>query len=137
MNKLLSALQRLGIASLRELVGLGIDAEFVVMAARYRRIVRVRKGWFALHGTEPSVLAAWKIGGRLACVSALALQGLVDSDLTHLHVEVPAQASRFRVGQNQRVTFHWARRTLGGDRASVELGAALIQASRCLRRAGT
>jgi very-short-patch-repair endonuclease len=39
------------------------------------RLTRVRRGWYAEPGTDPQVVRAAAVGGRLACVSALEARG--------------------------------------------------------------
>jgi hypothetical protein len=62
-----------GIASKRQLVAWGVDASWIDLAAWYgRHVIRVRHGWFARSTEHPEVIRAWRVGGRLTCVSALA-----------------------------------------------------------------
>jgi len=74
MRLLLATLEDLGgFAKLREFESYGVDASLVALAAWYRRhLVMVRKGWYASPAEHPEVLRAWRVGGRLTCVSALA-----------------------------------------------------------------
>jgi hypothetical protein len=116
-----------GLASMRELMAFGYRSDFVRVLADYGRIVKVRKGWYALRGTEALVLQAWQAGGRLACVSALAFYDLCRAP-SGLHVAVKANASRLRTNG---AVIHWSRRDLGGDGRIVSLGAAVRQASGC------
>jgi predicted transcriptional regulator of viral defense system len=116
-----------GVASLRELVRAGVPRDWVLMFAEYGLIERVREGWYALHGNPPDLVEAWRIGGRLGCVSALAFYGFAAAP-RQVHVAVPANASRLRHGD---AIIHWSRTNLGGDRQAVGIGAAVRQASRC------
>jgi len=92
MKLLLTELARLdGIANLGELLRAGVDRDTIWLAARYGRIVRIRKGWYGLLELDQRVLRAHRIGGRLGCVSALDFhrsQGSVhrEVELSVLHV---------------------------------------------------
>jgi hypothetical protein len=116
-----------GIASLGELVRGGAPRDWVLMFASYGRIARVREGWYTVHETDADVLEAWRLGGRLACASALAFYGFCARP-ARLHVAVPANASRLR---RSDAVIHWCRRDPGGDRRAVSLAAAVRHASRC------
>ena len=92
-----------GLVRTRELVGVGIDEEWIRIARNYGKLIHVRQGWWALPGTPEMLLRAWRAGGRLACVSALAFHGVSLELGDHLHIEVSAaskgalrQASRCR-----------------------------------------
>lgn len=129
-----------GLAARRELEGEGIDPDEITIAAWYgRRIIRVRKGWYARPDEPRDVLRAWRVGGRLTCVSALAFRD-DDYDVEPvLHVEVPANTARLRdpdrakspLGPGARVVIHWAEHPGPGDRRAVTADFALEVAARC------
>jgi hypothetical protein len=119
-----------GISSLRQLVGLGAYRDLVLLMAWYGKIVRVREGWYALHGDDETQLRAWRLGGRLACVSALAYYGCRDEP-AEVHVEVRGNASRLR--EAGAAIVHWTRHPSGGNRRVVSIATAERQASRCSR----
>jgi hypothetical protein len=121
-------IERLGIASLRELLHSGHDRQHILMMIDYHRIVRVRFGWYAVPGTDERVFAAWRVGGRLACVSALAYYG-VAAEPNELHVGVRGDATQLRKREGDVI--HWSRRPGGDDRRVVSLALAVRQASRC------
>lgn len=128
MTAVLKTLERLGVVPLWELLDARYDRQYILMLAEYRRIERVRFGWYALHGNDPAVVAAWRVGGRLGCVSALAYYGLVRQP-AELHVAVKGNASRLRKGDEDVI--HWSRLPAGDDRHVVSLATAVRQASRC------
>ncbi len=120
-----------------------------VMYSRYggsmkgNHVFRVRKGWFARRAEHPEVLRAWRVGGRLTCVSALAFhQGAQPGPV--LHVEVPANAVRLRdpddesvrLSRGASVVVHWSRRPGPGDRRSVTAEHAEATAAACGVHAG-
>jgi hypothetical protein len=128
-----------GIARRSELEAAGVDPGEIDIAARYgRRLIRVRKGWYALWSEDAQVVRAWRVGGRLTCVSALAYH-LNDPPPPVLHVEVPATASRLRdpdrfrarLSASTAVVVHWVRPSAEGDRRAVGPKAALASAERC------
>ena len=140
-DRLLSALERFeGFAARRELEGVGIDADEITIAAGYgRRIIRVRKGWYARPDEPREVLRAWRVGGRLTCVSALAYRQDDYASEPVLHVEVSANTARLRDPDNARrrlrpeapVVVHWVQRPGPGDRRAVTAEFALEVAARC------
>jgi len=142
-----------GIAKLSELLERGHDVEFVRLLSDYGRILKVRKGWYARKDAPADVVRAWRVGGRLACVSALDFFGVVEgagaaaSRPTALHVAVRANASRLRTPHNRRkrlaehpdpsVIVHWISSEPTGDRVSVGCTAAREQAASCWATAAT
>jgi len=137
-----------GVAARRELLASGHDDDEIRMAADYRSIERVRNGWYVLPGGAPHVLRAWRVGGRLACVSALNHWGYALPDNGNLHVCVAAHSVRLRHPEFKRVRLrdrdvsnlitHWddARsmdQLPSGRRVAVSVAAALDQLLRCPR----
>lgn len=139
MTKLEKDIERLGgLASMGELLYLGHWRELIEIALRYRSLVRVRRGWYALPGEPESVMRAWRVGGRLACVSAVAYwRG--NRPTAELHIEVPANAAHLRnpddpqrkLSPADAVVVHWARHPQGGDSRAVSLRHAEEQSLRC------
>ncbi|HWR86359.1 MAG TPA: hypothetical protein VN200_10225 [Rhodoglobus sp.] len=128
--ELSAALARMGgFAKRSELVGLGVDAGEIELAAWYgRRLIRVRKGWYAHPHEDEDVLRAWRVGGRLTCASALAFHaGAVRHPV--LHLEVRASSTRLRdpdvrrrrLSADSAVVVHWTRHPGPGDRRAVSL----------------
>ncbi|MEO5533778.1 MAG: hypothetical protein ABIR17_01435 [Pseudolysinimonas sp.] len=94
-------------------------------------LVRIRPGHFAESSLDIPTVRAIRVGGRLACVSALRHHGIWVLDGDQIHVHVAGNAARLRTdGLNARV--HW--RPLVEPTASDSVGVvdALIQASGCL-----
>jgi len=142
-----------GVARASELHARGHPAWELRMLSEYGRIVRVRKGWYAAPDTAPQLLRAWRIGGRLACISALVHHGLVDANETAVHVAITTGSSRLRhpddrrqrlsPGREDSIVLHWAPRVIsageaaGDERMSrlvVPLEIALEQAEVCRPR---
>jgi hypothetical protein len=137
-----------GIASTAELLRRGHSGDELRLWARHPRIVRVRKGWYALSDGATDVLQAWRVGGPLACVSAAIHLGVLDRDVNAsgvVHVCVPATSARLRtpldhrrrlaevrdVGDTRRVVVHWSRDDVFASRLTVPLEAAWAQIARC------
>ena len=123
-----------GLVKTAELLAAGTDTEMIRWFRNYRTIVHVRQGWWALPATDERLMAAWREGGRLACVSALVFHGEI-LDLGHpLHIEVAEHSSRRR---SAGVVVHWSRNQRNGDRRAVSVDVAIRQASRCLAANGS
>jgi predicted transcriptional regulator of viral defense system len=142
MQRVLTVIRQLGgIARLSELAAHGFSPEIIRMLVDHGRIFRVRKGWYATTDTDDALIRAWRVGGRLACVSALAHHGLGEPDPLALHVSVPRTASRLRTANDYRlrlaehpdsaIIVHWTRRPIPGDRSAVDAELAREQAAAC------
>jgi len=123
-----------GLVRTRELIGIGESDELIRIARNYGVIVRVRRGWWALPGAPAVQMRAWRAGGRLACVSALAYHGAILDLGDPLHIDVPAAGRGARVSG---VVVHWSGSHSDGDRRAVSIEVARRQASRCRVAAGT
>ena len=145
MNLLLDVIDRQGgFVSRRQLLAWGVCPDSIDVAAWYgRSVIRVRKGWYARPSENREVLRAWRVGGRLTCVSALAFHAGAAAGPV-LHVEVPASATQLRDPDSYRrrldadaaVVIHWARRPGPGNRRAVDAGYAENVAAACGVRSG-
>ncbi|MBO9578986.1 MAG: DUF559 domain-containing protein [Microbacteriaceae bacterium] len=107
-----------GIASRQQLLD-GGATEFGIGRARHEgRIVRVRRAWYALPGSDPGTVAAVRVGGMATCVTLLASEGLWVPRIDGVHVSVAANASRLRSARSRivprsvdpdGVVLHWRR----------------------------
>ncbi len=88
-----------GIATTGELIALGYYPQHLLVLAAFGRIVRIRKGWYASTDVDEAVIQARRVGGVLACMSALAHHGWCEPEPSVLHVRVPRSASRLRSPQ--------------------------------------
>jgi very-short-patch-repair endonuclease len=130
-----------GVAATRELLARGHTEARIWRAAREGDITRVRKGWYAIPSLHQDILAALRVGGRLACVSAAKLSGLWIPDEPALHVAVPETASRLRTPSNHRqrlaahpdagVVVHWSD-SQRGSRLVVSPSESCAQAFACI-----
>lgn len=127
-----------GIARMAEFLAAGLDPEEVRISRNYGNLLMIRKGWYCHPRAHPAVIAAVRVGGRLACASALAYHDGTESP-EWLHVAVPPGAARPRQPHNHRrrletgsrVVLHWSSVPLTGDRAAVARQTAWLQAQEC------
>ncbi|KQP69104.1 hypothetical protein ASF40_14360 [Microbacterium sp. Leaf288] len=121
------------VASTRDLHRIGLSDVDIRMFVSYGRLVRVRIGWYVTPGVDAAVREAVRLGGRLACFSALRLRGAPVGDDGRLHIELPAHAVRRPgAGDPSAVRVHRARRPSSGDRAAVDIAAAWRVARTCV-----
>jgi very-short-patch-repair endonuclease len=107
------------------------------------QLVRARRGHYALPGTDAHILEAVRLGGRLACMSAVANAGIFTLDSTFAHIHVQPTASRLRAphdrfqklsAQNRDgVELHWGQLLdpRGGSEYCIGLADAFVQVFRC------
>lgn len=119
-----------GIATTAELLGRGITPDLIRMAVDYGTVVRIRRGWVANVDVPERAIAARRVGGQLACVSALDHHGVLSQTDHALHIAVPARSSRLRPGR-ETVVLHWSRADPTGDRLAVSIEEAWKQAAAC------
>jgi 4-hydroxy-tetrahydrodipicolinate synthase len=119
--------KRGGLARTWELTADGIDPFFIELAADMRRITRLRKGWYGVNDLNPAVSQAIRLGGTLACRSALECYGVEVGD-GRLHVAV-GSGRRPDVGDG--VVVHWTRTPLDRRRPAVPREEAERQVARC------
>ena len=120
-----------GLASMNELLFAGHWRELIEIGVQYRKLIRVRKGWYCLAGEDASVVQAWRVGGRLTCLSAIAYHSGQEAP-RDLHVEVPANTARLHSPHDRRrllhptehVVVHWARVRSAGNQRAVSAVAA-------------
>jgi 4-hydroxy-tetrahydrodipicolinate synthase len=116
-----------GIASTLELLADGIDPQLIRMAVDYDRAIRLRKGWYAVRGTPEPVVRAFRLGGSLACHSALQFHDGLEVERP-LHVAVPHPERHAPSGD---VVIHRTRTPVDRRRPAVPRDEAERQAARC------
>lgn len=118
-----------GIATRADLFAHGCTRDEIDLAVRYGWIISVRKGVYASRDLDPTVLRALRVGGRLACVSAVAwFEGRAIRPDEPVHVLVRGNASRLGGGE---AVIHWSRRRVSGSRGIVDEEVARRQAAAC------
>lgn len=93
------------------------------------RLIRLRRGVYAVEGADPSVLSAARMGGRLTCVSALSQMGAWTMPHHALHVRVASGTTVIR-GPGRRL--HWTQERLGDHLWIDDPATALALAVDCL-----
>jgi hypothetical protein len=68
-------------------------------------LIRVRKGWYSLPNAPAPAVEAFRVGGRLAGLSALASYGIWTPETPLLHVTVPRHARALRRPRDMRARF--------------------------------
>jgi very-short-patch-repair endonuclease len=142
MSALVRGLELLGdIAPTHELLASGFSPGDLYYAAKRGEVFRPRKGWYASRSLSAEAVRAWRVGGRLTCVSAAVEHGLWVPDFEGLHVEVPHSAARLRAPGDRRTRLsaldqqgtvvHWRSTASTGSRVSVSVAAAVHQVFQC------
>lgn len=128
-----------GFISRRQLFAWGVDSDSIDVASWYGwTVIRVRKGWYARADETTEVVRAWRVGGRLTCVSALAYHAGEPAGPV-LHVEVPRRACQLRdpdragirLGADAPVVVHWTRNPGPGTVRAVDAAHSAEVAARC------
>lgn len=104
----------LRVASRAQLVAAGVHGRTLTGAVRNGHLLRLRRGLYALPETDRAIAEAVRVGGRIACISALRYHGVFAADAPFTHLHLPPNAARLR---SPRSRF----RPLGDDRDGVEL----------------
>lgn len=114
----------------RDLRAAGWSRDAIARAVAAGVIVRVRRGRFLMANTPAEVLDAARVGGRLDCVSLLAMLGVFVHHRSDLHVQQDPLASR-RPRSPHGVRYHWRPTDAQRDSPVVDVVEALAQAIRC------
>ncbi len=136
--------------STRELRQLGIDQTTLELYRDYGSLQAVRQGWHCSPRLPDVIRLAWRLGGPLACVSALDLHQAKEAGIAisavsvpqPLHIVVPANtprtprpaliARRWGIAMPCNPVIHWSTADyLSGDRQAVSRAVALRQADHC------
>ena len=131
------------IAETGALVAAGATWRSLQAAVATGFLIRVRRGHYALPGTDVHLLEAVRLGGRLACISAVAHAGGFALDTAFAHVHVHPTGSRLRAPHDRfellternrdGVELHWGHllNPEAGTEYSVGLIDALVQVFNC------
>ena len=113
-----------------ELAARGVTRHLRQRLVAEGRLVRLRRGRFVA-GTAPDELQeAGHLGGRLDCVSLLALLGVFVRASGGPHLQFEAGSSRLPV-RPEGVAAHWRRSDEATTSLTTDLVGALVQACRC------
>ena len=134
MDVLMAMRELEGYATRDELLAMGCWPERIDMSLYYGKIVRVRRGHYVSRGTARLVIRALRVGGRLACVSALDFYRGRERPEQPIHVLVTQGSSRLGVDVPGPAVIHWSRRRMEGTRVAVSEQVARSQTQHCVRR---
>lgn len=104
----------LTIARRHELVAVGASGRSLTAAVKRGTVLRVRRDHYALPATDPHILHAVRVGGRLTCISAVASADVFVLNTDHTHIHLEETASRLRSPRNR-----FARLTEGNRAGAV------------------
>lgn len=133
----------LNVMSKWELLSCGATERGLTSAVRFGHLVRLRRDRYCLPSLDAFSQRAIRVGGRLACVSALATYGVFAFDLHLTHIHLKNNAARLRsprercrpldVGNRVETELHWSPLidSAAGDEVRVGILDALAQAVRC------
>lgn len=124
-----------------ELTSSGLDSRDITRAVREGDLIRIRRDRY-MQASPGGIDRAVRVGGRLACVSLLALLGVFVLDSSRLHVHLEATMSRLRSPDRSdralspaaraRLRLHWwPLKHEGATLGVVGVADALAQAVRC------
>ena len=109
MHSLMSDIAALGLFARRsDLLALGHSDGVLRLEVELGTVIRVRKGWYSLASAPAMAVRAFRIGGRLAGLSALETYGIWTPSTRKLHVTVPADARGLRRPTDMRSRFEAA-----------------------------
>jgi very-short-patch-repair endonuclease len=131
------------IASRDELLAAGAHGRILTRDVRDERLIRIYRDHYALPGTPEHVLRAVRVGGKLACVSALALRQVFVFKPHPGHIHLRRGASRLRSPDDRYLRLatvnrggmelHWQPLLCPADASAHAVGAidSVAQAMRC------
>jgi very-short-patch-repair endonuclease len=116
--------------SARALTTTGMTRRQIAQCILDGSLLRVRRGRYVPANAPREVIRAASLGGRLDCVSLLALLGVFVLEDRDLHMQVTVGASRLPP-RPPSVKCHWRETTAGREDLHADLIEALAQSCRC------
>jgi len=119
-----------GVARVRTLRRDGVTEHALRRAVREGRVFSVCRGWVAVRGADPMLVAAARRGVVISCITLCARKGLWVTSASGVHVAAPAKSGH---ANSARGVVHWSRPTFPRDPDLLEdsLENALILVARC------
>ncbi len=117
--------------SYRDLRGHGWSRRAIDAALAAGQLVRVRKGTYISGSCPAPVAEALAQGGRLDCLSLLALLGVFVFEASRLHIQLDPGTTRVSARSRAGVVRHWRGTTAPPHQAVANVVEALAQACRC------
>jgi very-short-patch-repair endonuclease len=90
-----------------DLVRSGMTGRLIAESVGRGELVHVRRDRYAVSSTHQDIVDAVRIGGRVSCVSLLALLGVFVFRCRELHVLVTPGSSRLRAVKGRKTVLHW------------------------------
>lgn len=87
----------------RDLIAGGMSGRAITAGVRNGTLIRVRRDRYAAPGIDGPTLFSTRVGGRLACISALRDAGVFAAETIAPHVHVGENQSRLRSPRDRRV----------------------------------
>lgn len=133
MDPISALTKRDGVARVDTLIRDGVSAHALRRARELGQVVTVRRGWAALAGADPMLVAAARRGVVLSCVTLAARKGLWVLDSAEPHVAAPPTSGHVKT---TRGVIHWNTPLFPRDPDSCEdsLENALVLIARCQPR---
>ncbi|MFF1633578.1 type IV toxin-antitoxin system AbiEi family antitoxin domain-containing protein [Leifsonia sp. NPDC058248] len=119
-----------GAASLAQLAAAGATPRALTQAVREGRLLRPRRGMYALPSIPGPMLEALRLRGRLSCVSAARTYGLWAGSDDRTHVHLPAQSTRIP-SPGARTVLHWRHSDPHREPGRVSVSDCLRSVARC------
>ncbi|MFS0793182.1 endonuclease domain-containing protein [Microbacterium sp. 1P10AE] len=116
--------------STRRLRAVGWSKRAIARAAEDGMLIRVRRGRYLAADTDPRIVEAARVGGRLDCISLLEMSGVFVLHRDGLHLQQDPLASR-RPPAARGVRYHWRPTRATPTTPVVDIVEALAQAVRC------
>ena len=106
------------ILSRGELLALGYSPKRITRHVREGTIIRVRRDHYLLTAESDSVITSVRIGGRLTCVSAIALMSPDAFVFSHNHLHVHVERDRSRLRGAASSSKRWSKQSATGVRVT-------------------
>jgi very-short-patch-repair endonuclease len=118
----------------------GMTSRDITRSVRSGEIIRARQGHYLHHDAPSELVQAVRIGGRLGCVSLLAVLGVFVWDSSRLYVHMERGDSRMRAANSPHPlapraarpeVLHWHTLTETPTPGTVHIIDAIVHAARC------
>ena len=130
MNTISAALTEARALTTTELARQGVARHRLRRLVSAGVLIRLRNGRFVPAGTDPRLIDAGRLGGRLDCVSLLAALGVFVREQTGTHLQFDPATARLPA-RPRDVRAHWRAVRVARESLVCDLVSALAQACRC------
>jgi hypothetical protein len=120
-----------GIASRPEILAEGFTIDRIRFAVQLGSVQPLCRGWYGSRNLPHVIRDAWRSGGPLACVSALAFLGFIEP-VPHEPLHVCRRTRGHRLRYASTAVIHWSDEALrSGSRLAISAHVAARQAASC------